>query len=280
MTPFRKMNGLGNDFLVVDARARPFHLPADRVRRLADRRTGVGFDQLIVIEPSSAGEDATMRIVNADGGEVESCGNAARCVAGLLLEEGRERVTLGSVGGTMRAWAAGDGTVAVDMGPPRFGAGDIPLADPSADPLALDFPERELARFGPAACVNVGNPHAVFFVADLHAVPLAQVGSRLETHPAFPQRANISFAVVERPDLVSAVVHERGVGPTRACGTAACAIAAVGARLGRLAEAVTVRLPGGPLEIGRDGESIVMVGPTALDWTGILTDDGFLRDPG
>jgi diaminopimelate epimerase len=164
------------------------------------------------------------------------------------------------------------------MGAPRFAAADIPLAEGAGDPQRLVFPEPDVAAFGPAACVNVGNPHAVFFVADADAVPIATLGPRLERHPFFPRRANISFATVDAPDKVRVRVWERGAGATRACGTAACAVVAVGHHLGHLGEDVAVALPGGPLRIRLSGGRIVMAGPWSLDWTGRITESGFERD--
>lgn len=280
MIPFRKMNGLGNDFVVVDARATPFEPDAAAVRAWADRHAGVGFDQLIIIAPPQGDENALMRILNADGSEVESCGNAARCVAAILLDEiGGAEVAIASAGGPMRAWRAADGRISVDMGTARFGAGEIPLADGAGDPLALTFAEPDLAALGPAACANVGNPHAVFFVPAVDAVPLGAVGPKLECHAAFPAKANISFVEILSPGDVRALVHERGVGPTRACGTAACAIAAVGNRLGHLGEEVNVHLPGGALTITLNGGRIVMTGPYEIDWMGLLGDGVYVRDP-
>ncbi len=277
MIPFLKMNGLGNDFIVIDGRARRVSLTPERIRALGDRRSGIGFDQLLLIAPGEAGTDAIMRIVNSDGSEVEACGNGARCVVALLLDEtGAEEVRLGSTGGTMVGRRAGGG-IEIDMGVPRFDAPSIPL-EPGHDPLALTFSEPDLAAYGPAACANVGNPHAVFFVADADLVPLAEVGPRFETHPVFPEKANISFVTVESPSRVRARVWERGAGATKACGTAACAIAAVGHHTGRLAETVEVVLPGGPLTISLAGGRILMTGPAQRDWSGVLTDDGFVRD--
>lgn len=278
MTTFLKMNGLGNDFVVVDARSEPFAPTPERVRALAGRTTGVGFDQLVVIEPAPGGESAFMRIRNADGGEVGACGNAARCVAALLLAAtGSATVEIAAAGGRMTAWADGPGRIAVDMGEARFDAASIPLAPGAGDPLALTFAEPEFAAYGPAACSSVGNPHAVFFVADVARVPLEEVGPRLERHAVFPERANISFVTVAAPDRVRARVYERGVGPTLACGTAACAIAAVGHRIGRLARTVDVTLPGGTLRIDLAGDRLVMSGPWQLDWRGELVGDGFSR---
>lgn len=275
--PFRKMNGLGNDFLVVDARAREVALTPERIRTLAARDGGVGFDQFIQIEPAEGSATALMRIVNADGGEVESCGNAARCVAGLLMEEtGAAEVTMESTGGLMRAWRNGS-AVAVDMGAPRFEAAEVPLADGAGDALRLSFDEPALSPFGPAACVNVGNPHAVFFVPDADDVDLAAVGPQLETHPVFPERANISFVTMTGPGSAKARVWERGVGATKACGTAACAIGAVAERLGHAGDRLTVTLPGGDLQISRQSGRIVMAGPYACDWLGEIITDGFRR---
>lgn len=278
MIPFRKMNGLGNDFVVVDARAEPVDLGRDRIAALADRESGIGFDQYIVIAPAE-GEAAAarMRIFNADGGEVEACGNAARCVAGLLLEEtGTDVVEIESAGGAMAAHREGD-LIAVDMGVPRFEAADIPLAAGAGDADALVVPG--FTHLGLAACANVGNPHAVFFVPDVDAVNLERDGAALERHPIFPQRANISFAEVLGPDRIRARVWERGVGATRACGTAACAIGALAARLGHTGERVTVELPGGPLQIDVTGGRIVMSGPYALDFLGTIEADGFTVAP-
>ena len=279
MTAFLKMNGLGNDFAVVDARHTPFALSPARITALAPRDGGIGFDQFIVIAPATSAEAAaTMRIINADGGEVESCGNAARCVAALLLDEtGADAVSIDSLGGLMKAWRRDGGRIAVDMGVPRFDAASIPLADTGADAQALALPGHA-ERFGPAACVNVGNPHAVFFVPSLADVPLAEAGPALEHHAAFPARANISFVEAVGPDRLRAIVWERGVGPTRACGTAACAIGALAHRLGRTGPRVTVELPGGPLAIDVTSGRIVMEGPFELEYAGTITDSGFTRN--
>ncbi|MEM9222763.1 MAG: diaminopimelate epimerase [Pseudomonadota bacterium] len=278
MIPFRKMNGLGNDFVVVDARRGGSDLSSQRIAALAARDGGIGFDQFITIAPARNHDHAAlMRIANADGGEVESCGNAARCIAALLMEEtGRDRLAIESAGGLMQAWRGENGRIAIDMGAPSFAATEIPLAPGTGDPQALTLAGFS-DRFGPAACVNVGNPHAVFFVKNAEAVPLEEVGPILETHAAFPQRANISFATLESRTLARARVWERGVGATRACGTAACAIGALAHTLGLADASITVELPGGPLTITfRDGH-IVMEGPYALDYEGTITETGFHR---
>ncbi|MEM8665678.1 MAG: diaminopimelate epimerase, partial [Pseudomonadota bacterium] len=204
--------------------------------------------------------------------------NAARCVAALLLDEtGGSEVAIGSKGGPMRAWRAARGGISIDMGEPRFSAADIPLADLTADPLSLRLPPFS-NRFGPAACANVGNPHAVFFTDDVDTVPLMEVGPQLERHEAFPERANISFVSL-KDGVAKTRVFERGVGPTRACGTAACAIGALTHHLGMTGPQVTVELPGGPLDIEIKAGRIIMTGPYQLDYVGAITRDGFVRDP-
>lgn len=242
---FDKMHGLGNDFVVVDARAERFDMDAQTARAIADRRTGIGCDQLILLEPSVAA-DARMRIWNADGGEVEACGNASRAV-GLLL--GRAKVE--TLGGVIALEPRGDG-VSVDMGAPRFDWADIPLAyamDTAALPLAWD----ELAT--PAA-INVGNPHLVFLVAEPDAVDLARLGPLIERDPLFPERINVDVASVTGPNALTLRVWERGSGLTRACGTGACATAVVALRRRLLTGPVEVTLPGGVLTIDwREGES-------------------------
>ncbi|GAB5378180.1 MAG: diaminopimelate epimerase [Acuticoccus sp.] len=274
MIPFRKMNGLGNDFVVVDARHERVDLPQARIAALADRQSGIGFDQFIVIAPAEGGDAAArMRIFNADGGEVESCGNAARCVAGLLLAEtGTPEVAIESTGGPMLARRQGD-LIAVDMGVPHFAGAAIPLAEGTGDPQALTVPGFE--GYGAAACVNVGNPHVVFVVPDVAAVPLARDGAALERHTFFPERANISFVEILNRQTIRARVWERGVGATKACGTAACAIGALAARLDWAEPRVTVELPGGPLAIDVSNGRIIMAGPYALDFLGTIEADGF-----
>ena len=255
---FHKMHGLGNDFVVIDARGEPVAMDASRARAIADRRTGIGCDQLILIEPSYSA-DARMRIFNADGGEVEACGNAARCVALLLGESS----TIETLGGLIRGQAGADG-VSVDMGQPRFDWDAIPLAyamDTAAMPVAWE----NLAN--PAA-VNVGNPHAIFFVPDADAVDLERLGPLIEHDPLFPERVNVNVATIVGRDRIRLRVWERGVGLTLACGTGACATAVAAIRAGRADSPVTVDLPGGPLTIGwSPGASIMMTGPATHVFT-------------
>ncbi|MGH6735236.1 MAG: diaminopimelate epimerase [Methyloceanibacter sp.] len=274
LLPFRKMNGLGNDFVVLDARARVFGLTAEAVRAIADRKEGIGCDQLIALEPSSKA-DVFMRIWNADGGEVAACGNAARCVAALVAEEqGRPQVTIETEDAVLGAVVGGDGQVTIDMGAPRLAWNEIPLAEPFHDTRRIELqagPIDAPVLHSPAA-VNVGNPHAIFFVEDVDAVDLARIGPMLEHHPLFPERANISVAQVLSPEHLKVRTWERGAGLTRACGTAACASAVAAIRRELTGRKVTVSLPGGDLVIEwREGDGhVLMTGPYALDFEGTL----------
>lgn len=255
---FLKMHGLGNDFVIFDARETPLGMDEDRARALADRRTGIGCDQLIVLEHSDLA-DVRMRIWNADGGEVESCGNATRCVATLI---GRD-CTIETMGGLLSA-SATEGAATVDMGEPRFGWDEIPLAYPM-DTAAMPVGWGEL--HDPAA-VNVGNPHVVFFVADADAVPLERLGPEIEQDPLFPERVNVNVASLEGGAL-RLRVWERGAGLTQACGTGACATAVAAIRRKLVAIPLEVRLPGGTLTIEwAPGETIRMSGPAAHAFSG------------
>ncbi len=265
---FIKMHGLGNDFVVVDARVRQFAPSAAEIRALADRRTGIGFDQLITLEtPNDAGADIAIRIHNADGGEVEACGNATRCVAKLVAEENNtETASIQTPAGVLHARIADPGDmISVDMGPARLAWQDIPLAA-AADTLALPIESGPL-RHGVA--VNIGNPHAVFFVANAQAVDLAEHGPRLEHDPLFSDRANIGIAQVIDRGNIRLRVWERGVGITRACGTGACAAAVAGVRRDLTDRRVDVRLDGGTLGLQwRDDGHVVMTGPATRSFTG------------
>jgi diaminopimelate epimerase len=251
------MHGLGNDFVILDARQAPVVMDAARARAIADRRTGVGCDQVIVLEASDVA-DVRMRIWNSDGSEVGACGNAARCVA-LLIEGG----SIETAGGLLDAKAEADGA-SVDMGAPRFGWDEIPLAY-AMDTAAMPVGWEELEE--PSA-VNVGNPHVVFFVRDANAVDLARLGPLIENDPLFPERVNVNVASFEG-DAIRLLVWERGAGLTDACGTGACATAVAAIR-GRQAEApVEVRLPGGTLVIDwSPGGTIRMSGPATHVFTG------------
>ncbi len=220
---FCKMNGLGNDFVVLDLREHPVALRADQVAAIADRERGVGCDQVIALEPSTQA-DVFMRIWNADGGEVGACGNAARCVAALLAEEsGSPEVSIATTSAVLGATVNDDGSVTVDMGAPHLNWDEIPLAKPVADTSEIAFGPRDDPALNSPGLVNMGNPHCIFFVDDVDAHDLARLGPVLEHDPLFPDRANISLAQVTGPARLRLRTWERGAGLTRACGTAACA---------------------------------------------------------
>lgn len=280
--PFRKMNGLGNDFVVLDARQRPFVLGAEEARRIGDRKSGVGCDQVIVIEPSDKA-DVFMRIFNADGSEVSACGNATRCIALLASEEiGRPDVSVETSAGLLKAKVESGGSITIDMGRPRFAWNEIPLAEPFEDTTGIEL------QIGPIdaptlhtpSVVNVGNPHAIFWVDDVNAHDLGRAGPLLENHPIFPERANISLAEVTSPNNLKLRTWERGAGLTRACGTAACAAAIAAARKGLTERQVAVELPGGTLFIEwTENDHILMRGPAELEFEGTLEPDTLSRAP-
>jgi diaminopimelate epimerase len=274
---FTKMHGLGNDFVVLDGRAWPLDLTPAQARAIADRKTGVGCDQLILLEPARNGADLRMRIRNADGGEVEACGNATRCVAALVMGERQaDRVTIETEAGLLTAEAVGADRIAVDMGPARLDWQEIPLAA-AADTLHLGLAAGPLAD--PVA-VNIGNPHAVFFVEDAEAIDLARIGPVLEHHPMFPARANIEVASVLSPTRIRMRVWERGAGITRACGTGACATLVAAARRGLTERRAELWLDGGALEIEwLENGHVRMTGPAARSFTGTL-DDSLLAGGG
>jgi diaminopimelate epimerase len=266
---FHKMHGLGNDFVVLDRRSGKLSPSAAQLRRIADRRRGVGCDQILAIEPSERA-DAFMRVYNADGSEAGACGNGTRCVARLLMEElGRSEVTIETAAGILAVRAEARGYVA-DMGPPRLGWDEIPLARPM-DTLALDLARGPLRE--PVA-VSMGNPHAVFFVDDAEAIPLAELGPALEHDPLFPERANIGIAQVVDERSLRLRVWERGVGITAACGTAACAALVAAARRGLTGRAAEIRLDGGSLRVvWTEGDRVLMTGPAALSYSGELAPE-------
>lgn len=256
---FHKMHGLGNDFVIVDARAEPFAVTPALARAIADRRTGVGCDQLILLEPSDSA-DLRMRIWNSDGGEVESCGNATRCVVQLT---GAKRID--SAGGRLQGAQLG-AKVEVSIGEPRFGWDEIPLAypmDTSSLPMAW-------GRLAQPMALNVGNPHVVFFVDDVTTIPLDELGPKIEHDPAFPARINVNVASVGS-DGIALLTWERGAGLTLACGTGACATAVAAIRSKRAASPVTVTMPGGPLRIAWEpGQPIRMRGSATHVFEGEL----------
>ncbi|MSO75912.1 MAG: diaminopimelate epimerase [Alphaproteobacteria bacterium] len=264
---FIKMHGLGNDFVVLDARREAFDLADAAARGIADRHTGVGCDQLIIVRPArQAGTDAYMEIRNADGGEVEACGNGTRCVAALLMaESGRDRVVVETMAGRLDASLAEGGNVTVDMGLARTDWHDIPLAaacDTNHVPLAM-------GPLSDPVATNIGNPHATFFVADAESVDLASLGPALEHHAMFPKRANIGVAQQLSPGRLRLRVWERGVGITRACGSGAAAAMVAAARRGLTERRAEILLDGGPLRLEwRHDGHVLMTGPVATSFTG------------
>ncbi|MEJ0097608.1 MAG: diaminopimelate epimerase [Bauldia sp.] len=278
--PFRKMNGLGNEFIVFDARQAPVRLSPIAIRTLGAREA-IGFDQMITIERARNGADAFMRIHNRDGGEVDACGNATRCVGWLLMDEtGRKTATIETNAGLLRAYDTGrPETITVDMGKPKFGWNEIPLAEEFRDTRAIELqigPIDAPVLHSPSA-VNMGNPHAIFWVDDVDAYDLDRFGPLLENHPIFPERANISLAHVTARDAITVRTWERGVGLTAACGTAACAVAVAAMRKKLTDQTVTVTLPGGDLVVEwRDDGHVWMTGPVETEFSGSL-DPATLR---
>ena len=267
--PFLKMHGAGNDFVVLDARARPIEIDSEAALRIADRRTGIGCDQLILVEPAlQPGADAFMSIFNADGSEVSACGNATRCVAWMLMaESGLGQVTIETRAGLLTAFAVGERRVAVDMGPARLDWDQIPLAR-SMDTLHLPMEAGELAD---PVGVGMGNPHAVFFVPDAEAVALSELGPKLEHDPLFPERTNVEVAQILDQGRIRMRVWERGAGITLACGTGACATLVAAARRGLTARKAEVIVDGGTLTIEwREDNHVIMTGPVAVAFSGTL----------
>ncbi|HEY5347049.1 MAG TPA: diaminopimelate epimerase [Rhizomicrobium sp.] len=271
MTAFLKMHGLGNDFVVFDARQKPLALTREQARHIADRHFGVGCDQVIVIAPGRPGFDAVMKIWNADGGPVESCGNASRCVARLLMDEtGKATVTIDTAGGALTCSDGGSDGITVDMGPARLDWEAVPLAE------ARDTKNFSLTLDGAAyqvSAASMGNPHCVLFVGDAEGAPVAELGPKIENHKLFPQRINVEFAQVLEKDRIRMRVWERGAGITLACGTGACATAVAAHRLGLTGRDVEIVLDGGSLFISiraSDGH-VLMTGPTTLAFRGEIS---------
>ena len=272
--PFIKMNGLGNDFVVVDTRrSTAFRPEAIDIQRLADRASGIGFDQLIALEPTSDG-DVFMRIWNADGGEVAACGNATRCVGGLILNElARDEVRILTDAGLLIASRADEGQVSVDMGRPRVDWRDIPLAEEmDTRGIELQVGPIDAPLLHTPGCVNMGNPHVVFFVKDAAAAPVQQVGPMLEHHPLFPDRVNVGFAEIRGPREIRFRVWERGAGETRACGTGACAALVAAHRRLLTERSAKVVLDGGDLQIDwrLADDHVIMTGAYSLEYEGRL----------
>jgi len=273
MTAFLKMHGLGNDFVVFDARDTAINLTQAQVKTIADRHFGVGCDTVVVIRPGGAQSDAGVIFYNADGSESESCFNATRCIARLLMDErGLARVKLSSKGGMLACSDAGQGSVMVDMGPPRLDWQQVPLA---REVDTLNFPLDVGGASLPVSALSMGNPHCVLFVPDADKAPVTQLGPKIEILPLFPNRTNVEFAQVLDRDRIRMRVWERGVGVTLACGTGACATAVAAIRRGLTGRKVELMLDGGSLTIEwreEDGH-VLMTGPTAMPFRGRLELD-------
>lgn len=273
--PFLKMNGLGNDFVVVEARSAPFAPTAAEVRAIADREGGVGCDQLILVEPPGAdqpGVDARVRFWNADGEEVSACGNGTRCVGWLLMQSsGRDEAVIETKAGRLVATRAGERLVSVDMGEPRLAWNEIPLAsEQDTRELGVVLYD-DASLMAPPGCVSMGNPHVVFFVPEVDAAPIRKAGPAIERHPLFPEHVNVGFAEIKGRDRIRLRVWERGAGLTKACGTGACAALVAAARRDLTDRAATLELDGGELFIEwRDDGHVVMTGPAAVDFVGEL----------
>ncbi len=268
---FTKMHGLGNDFIVFDAPAGTDLPSAEVFRRLADRRTGIGFDQaLVLMPPSQADFDVFYRIFNADGSEVEQCGNGARCIASLMARKlGKARVRMDSPGGQINGMLRDDGLVSVDMGVPNFSPASLPFeATREAEVYPLRVGEKEL-RIG---AVSMGNPHAVMQVPSVSNAPVDTLGPAVENHSRFPKRTNVGFMEVVSPTHIKLRVFERGAGETQACGTGACAAVAIGRRWGLLQEEVQVDALGGRIIIRwpGPGQALWMTGPAVTVFEGTV----------
>ncbi len=275
---FTKMHGLGNDFVVIDAINQSIELSPEQVRFIADRRFGVGCDQLLLVERplgNDQGSEAEFRyrIFNADGGEVQQCGNGARCFARFVVEQGlttSRQIPVETAGGLIVLTLEEDGQVTVNMGVPRFAPADLPFtAEAQAPSYGLQTSQGEVS----IAAVSMGNPHAVLQVEDVEAANVALLGSEIEQHAWFPERVNVGFMQIMSRDAIRLRVYERGAAETLACGTGACAAVAAGRMQGKLDECVKVSLPGGELVIRWHGENepLFMTGPATRVFEGKIS---------
>ena len=269
---FTKMHGLGNDFVVIDGMRQYVELTPEKIRALGDRHTGIGFDQLLLVEPpETVGADFRYRIFNADGGEVEQCGNGARCFVRFVHDQGltaKDAIVVETKRGIIHPRLEANGLVTVDMGQPRFAPPEIPFeSDSDAAEQPLQLPDGTTLTIG---VVSMGNPHAVTVVADVDAAPVAVQGPQVESHARFPQRVNAGFMQIIDRHNIRLRVYERGAGETLACGTGACAAAVSGIRRGLLDSPVRVQTRGGDLSIawGGPGQTVIMTGPAVTVFTG------------
>jgi diaminopimelate epimerase len=268
---FTKMHGLGNDFVVIDAIRQSLTLTPQQIRQWSDRHFGIGFDQLLLVEDATAPEaDFRYRIYNADGGEVEQCGNGARCFMQFVRDQGltqKSQLLVETLGGPLRLVQQADGLVSVDMGVPRLEPADIPFVAPVRESsYTLEVLDQQLQ----IAAVSMGNPHAVLLVDDVESAPVASIGPAIETHPRFPARANVSFMQIVDAEHICLRVFERGAGETLACGSGACAAVVAGRLWGRLSGSVKVVLTGGELVVSWAGEGrpLLMTGPATTVYQG------------
>ena len=268
---FTKMHGLGNDFMVIDLVTQHAQLLPKQIRQWSDRHTGIGFDQLLVVEPPSCPDaDFRYRIYNADGSEVEQCGNGARCFARFVQDKrltAKKVIQVETAGGPITLQVRRDGQVTVDMGAPRFTPAEVPfIAEHEAEQYAFEVAGEQLM----VSAVSMGNPHCVTLVDEINNGMLERLGALIEAHPRFPRKVNAGFMQIIDPEHARLRVFERGVGETQACGTGACAAAVAGIRLGLLRSPVQIQLPGGNLQIEWDGpgQSVMMTGPATRVYEG------------
>lgn len=268
---FTKMHGLGNDFVVINLVTQHARVDEQLVRRIADRHTGVGCDQLLLVEPpNNPKADFFYRIFNNDGSEVEMCGNGARCFAQFVIEQGlssKKRILAETVQGLLELVINDDGTVTVDMGKPVLTPTEIPFTAPAFQPIYhIDVEGLDVE----ISAVSMGNPHAVLLVDDVETAPVEELGPQIEPHPSFPKRVNVGFMQVLSRKEINLRVFERGVGETRACGSGACAAVVAGILRNLLDSRVTVHLPGGDLSISWQGEgqTLKMTGPATTVFRG------------
>ncbi len=273
---FTKMHGAGNDFVVFDGVRQCIALTPEKIRRLADRRYGVGCDQVLIVErPATAGADFRYRIFNADGGEVEQCGNGARCFGRFVRDQGltdKDEIAVETLGGLIRPRLEPDGEVSVDMGVPRFEPREVPFEAPARAPLYdLDVDGQAV----PVSVLSMGNPHAVQMVPDVDLAPVSTQGPKIERHPRFPKRVNAGYMQIVDRRHIRLRVYERGAGETLACGSGACAAVVAGRQRGLLDDTVKVTLPGGTLTVSWPGEgrSVVLTGPAVTVYQGTIDLD-------
>jgi len=273
ITSFTKMNGLGNDFVVMDGREQPVNLTSTQVRAISNRHTGIGCDQIVIIEHPRESKifnpaDVFIRIFNADGSEINACGNATRCVAALMYIENQiKKIMIETKAGFLESELLDNSKIAVDMGKPVFLWQDIPLSE-NQNTKALDI---VFGKLSSPAAISMGNPHCVFFVENLDKIILEEIGPVIENHRLFPQRTNVGVAQIKDTDLIRLRVWERGVGITLACGTGACAAAVAANRANLVEREVIVELDGGRLEINwRPDDHVIMTGPAATSFSGAV----------